>query len=118
MEMGMEMKTGMMAVGLGMGTEVEMCHCSAEGCLLQRERCPHLASFPPKIPASHTGDKSQVGAPTYRGCTLATWAAGSGLSAGLRTRPLLAAHLPELWHSRKRVMRRMRGMRSARKKEA
>lgn len=84
----------------------------------ERERCPRLASSPPKIPASHTGDKSQVGAPTYRGGTLATWAAGSGLSAGLRTRPLLAAHLPELWHSRKRVMRRMRGMRSARKKEA
>lgn len=42
MEMGMEMKTGMMAVGLGMGTEVEMCHCSAEGCLLQRERDAHV----------------------------------------------------------------------------
>lgn len=64
----------------------------------ERERCPQLASSAPKIPASHVGDRSHVGAPAYRGGTLARGAAGSGLSAGLGTRPLLTAHLPELWH--------------------
>lgn len=97
---GMEMRIGMMAAGLGTGTEMGMCHCSAAGHLLrrERERCLQLASSAPKIPASHVGDRSHVRAPAYRGGTLARGAAGSGLSAGLGTRPLLTAHLPELWH--------------------